>query len=76
LRSKWKLINLHVGRKNGQEKTNNNLVLAMQPQLIILEVIFHTRRRLKVEEVCPMDLALFITKAYMPIFVVENPWPR
>ncbi len=46
MRSKWKLINLQVvGKKNGQEKSNNNLVLAMQPQLIILEVIFHTRRK-------------------------------
>jgi hypothetical protein len=41
LRSKWKLINLQVVG----EKSNNNLVLAMQPQLIILEVIFHTIRK-------------------------------
>jgi len=46
LRYKWKLINLQiVGKNNGQEKSNNDLVLAMQPQLIILEVIFHTRRK-------------------------------
>jgi hypothetical protein len=63
-------------RSHTKKNPKRDIELVTRPSQIILGVIILIRRMMHNQENLMEDLLLFVAKAYVPNFIVENQWLR